>query len=189
MNKGAVIGFAAVGVSVAMTLASGGQWAWAQFRSTTLWMEARQYSADETAALRVALEIQNEVNHWRDFYENKGPLTMSNHLNVAAGRYAHYLATHVENPGDYEGSKLHYLDGSPRSRAEDAGYGGNLNSIRENIAWGVNGRDEDAAHDVVAGWVNSPGHYANMMANSRYIGVGVSHAGGHRWYYVIVIGN
>lgn len=38
---------------------------------------------------------------------------------------------------------------------------------RENIAMGQRSPEE-----VVRAWLNSPGHYANIMSNSKYIGVG-----------------
>lgn len=44
---------------------------------------------------------------------------------------------------------------------------------RENIAMG-----QRSAEDVVRAWLNSPGHYANIMSNSRFIGVGDTSATG-----------
>jgi uncharacterized protein YkwD len=41
------------------------------------------------------------------------------------------------------------------------------NAHRENIAMGQRSPEE-----VVRAWLNSPGHYANIMSNSKYIGVG-----------------
>ena len=57
---------------------------------------------------------------------------------------------------------------TPGDRAELAGYGGRL--IGENIAAGL-----DAARKVVAGWLASPGHCANLM-NPQFSELGAAYA-------------
>jgi uncharacterized protein YkwD len=51
---------------------------------------------------------------------------------------------------------------------------------RENIAMG-----QRSAEDVVRAWLNSPGHYANIMSNSRFIGVGDTTATGQGNYWTM----
>jgi uncharacterized protein YkwD len=60
-------------------------------------------------------------------------------------------------------------DGSqPKDRALRAGYRPRLTG--ENIAYGP-----ESAEEVVAGWLASPGHCANIMdARFRHIGVGLA---------------
>ena len=48
----------------------------------------------------------------------------------------------------------------------------------ENIAWG-----QSTPQAVVTGWMNSPGHKANILGNYTHIGVGVEKSGG-RYYWV-----
>jgi uncharacterized protein YkwD len=62
-------------------------------------------------------------------------------------------------------------DGSePRDRVRRAGYQSRLTG--ENIALGP-----DSAEEVVAGWLDSPGHCANIM-DSRFEEIGVGLATG-----------
>jgi len=51
---------------------------------------------------------------------------------------------------------------------------------RENIAMGQN-----SASEVVRAWLNSPGHYANIMSNSSYIGVGDTSGDGGAPYWTM----
>ena len=69
-------------------------------------------------------------------------------------------------------------DGSqPRDRVRRAGYRSRLTG--ENIAFGP-----ESAEEVVAGWLDSPGHCANIMdARFRDIGVGIA-TRGKRVYWV-----
>ena len=76
--------------------------------------------------------------------------------------------------GDY----LRRLDGSePRDRVRRAGYESRLTG--ENIALGP-----ESAEEVVAGWLDSPGHCANIMdARFQDIGVGVATGRGRGQIY------
>jgi uncharacterized protein YkwD len=90
------------------------------------------------------------------------PLTLSRELDDAAADHARDMAR--KNYFDHRGR-----DGSqPKDRVIRAGYQPRLTG--ENIAYGP-----ESAEEVVAGWLASPGHCANMM-DSRFqqIGVGLA---------------
>lgn len=90
------------------------------------------------------------------------PLTVSRALDEAAQRHARDMAR--GNYFDHRGR-----DGSqPKDRVIRAGYRPRLSG--ENIAFGP-----ETAEEVVAGWLDSPGHCANIMdPRFREIGVGVA---------------
>ncbi|SMD27092.1 CAP domain-containing protein [Kibdelosporangium aridum] len=89
------------------------------------------------------------------------PLTAVAQLNVAAQRHSEDMA--ANNFMGHTGS-----DGSTMvTRVERAGYTG-WRSLAENVAAGYR-----TAEDVVAGWMNSSGHRANILnCGLRDIGVG-----------------
>jgi uncharacterized protein YkwD len=89
------------------------------------------------------------------------PLTAVSQLNMAAQRHSEDMAAH--NFIDHTGS-----DGSTMvTRVEQAGYTG-WRGLAENIAAGY-----QTAEAVVAGWMNSSGHRANILnCGLRDIGVG-----------------
>jgi uncharacterized protein YkwD len=76
----------------------------------------------------------------------------------------------------------HFLDGkSPIDRARAVGYEG---LVTENCAWGVR-----TAADVVRGWMNSPGHRANLLGkNAVEAGIGHASEGRSGPYYTMVFG-
>jgi uncharacterized protein YkwD len=90
------------------------------------------------------------------------PLTASSRLNDAADAHARDMAR--RNYFDHRGR-----DGKqPRDRVVRAGYQFRLTG--ENIAFGP-----ETAEEVVAGWLDSPGHCANIMEpRFEHIGVGVA---------------
>jgi len=90
------------------------------------------------------------------------PLALSRKLDEAAGDHARSMAR--RNFFDHRGA-----DGSqPRDRVLRAGYQFRLTG--ENIALGP-----ESAEEVVAGWLASPGHCANIMdARFEEIGVGLA---------------
>jgi uncharacterized protein YkwD len=103
--------------------------------------------------------------------QNLAPLAACPRLDRAAQGYAEVMAStrHFDHTG---------LDGSTlTSRARDAGYlpaGGGW-SVAENIAQGY----PDVAA-VMTGWMNSPGHRANILSPGlAHLGVG--RAGGDYW--------
>jgi uncharacterized protein YkwD len=105
------------------------------------------------------------------------PLSASRKLNDAAGDHARDMAR--RNFFDHRGS-----DGSqPKDRVLRADYQPRLTG--ENIALGP-----ESAEEVVAGWLASPGHCANIM-DSRFQDIGVGLATGRgrgRIYWVQTFG-
>jgi uncharacterized protein YkwD len=94
------------------------------------------------------------------------PLAATRILNEAAGRHARDMAR--RKFFDHRGS-----DGSqPKDRVLRAGYQPRLTG--ENIAYGP-----ESAEEVVAGWLDSPGHCANIM-DSRFQDIGVGLASGKK---------
>jgi uncharacterized protein YkwD len=92
------------------------------------------------------------------------PLNVSTKLNEAAAAHARDMAR--RKFFEHRGS-----DGSqPRDRVLRAGYHSRLTG--ENIALGP-----ESAEEVVAGWLHSPGHCANIM-DSRFHDLGVGLATG-----------
>ena len=90
------------------------------------------------------------------------PLIASPELNEAAARHARDMAR--SDYFDHRGA-----DGSqPKDRVLRAGYQSRLTG--ENIALGP-----ESAEEVVAGWLASPGHCANIMdSRFQHIGVGLA---------------
>jgi uncharacterized protein YkwD len=89
-------------------------------------------------------------------------LSVSGKLDAAAAAHARDMAR--KNYFDHRGS-----DGSqPKDRVLRAGYEPRISG--ENIALGP-----ESAEEVVAGWLDSPGHCANIMdARFQQIGVGLA---------------
>ena len=113
------------------------------------------------------VELVNEArSHARRCGREKFPaapaLGVSRKLNDAAAAHARDMAR--RKYFEHQGS-----DGSqPRDRVQRAGYQSRLTG--ENIALGP-----ESAEEVVAGWLDSPGHCANIMdARFRDIGVGLA---------------
>ena len=107
----------------------------------------------------------------RERYPAAPPLSVSRDLNDAAGDHARDMARkkYFEHRG---------RDGSqPKDRVLRAGYESRLTG--ENIALGP-----ESAEEVVAGWLDSPGHCANIMdARFQDIGVGVATGRGRGQIY------
>ncbi len=90
------------------------------------------------------------------------PLSVSQKLNDAAAGHARDMAR--KKFFEHRGSN----GSQPRDRVRRAGYDSRLTG--ENIALGP-----ESAEEVVAGWLASPGHCANIMdARFQQIGVAVS---------------
>jgi uncharacterized protein YkwD len=71
-------------------------------------------------------------------------------------------------------------DGGPADRVKDAGY--TWGAMAENIAW-----NESTPADVVADWLRSPAHRANILG--RYVEIGGAVATGHYGpYWCVVFG-
>lgn len=107
------------------------------------------------------------------------PLVMNAQLSTAAESYSKVLAS----SGCFDhtcGSVPNFAD-----RATQAGYTG-WNSLGENIAAGY-----ATPEDVVSGWMQSPGHRANMLSSKfTEIGVGVvSGSGSYGTYWTQEFGS
>lgn len=110
------------------------------------------------------------------------PLTLSEKLDQAADDYSQTMldAKHFSHTGP-DGSSM-------TQRIEDAGYT-NWRSLAENIAAG-----QRTPEQVVQGWMNSPGHRANILRDSvTHMGLGFAEGNngdryGNRWTQVFGAG-
>ncbi|MGZ0205247.1 CAP domain-containing protein, partial [Streptomyces sp. RM1] len=95
------------------------------------------------------------------------PLTLNPQLTEAAQQHSADMAAHQNM--SHTGS-----DGSdPGTRITRAGY--SWSAYGENVAYGYATADE-----VMAGWMNSPGHRANILnCGFREIGVGLAQPGSY----------
>ncbi|WP_173055971.1 CAP domain-containing protein [Phytohabitans houttuyneae] len=105
-----------------------------------------------------------------------GPVKVNTKLASAAGLHSEDQAEH--NNMSHTGS-----DGSsPWQRSERAGY---TNAIGENVAMGY--RTPAAVMD---GWMNSPGHRANILnCSAKAIGVGLAYASDGSPYWTQMFGS
>lgn len=102
----------------------------------------------------------------RELHAPAAPLSVSKKLERAAQEHARDMAKR-----DYFDHKS--PDGSePRDRVQRTGYRWRLTG--ENIAFGP-----ESAEEVVAGWLASPGHCANIM-DARFLEIGVGVAEGRK---------
>lgn len=126
--------------------------------STTLSLCGNSTTVQQLVDKMNAIRSQNR-NCGSTFYPAVGALTWNTRLASAAQSHSSDMAN--RNYFAHEG-----LDGSTiGSRATTAGYTYRL--VGENIAAGYNNIDE-----VMTGWINSPGHCANMMnANFKEYGM------------------
>jgi uncharacterized protein YkwD len=123
---------------------------------------------DSSADIRFqVLDLVNEARArprrcGRERYTAAPPVAMSNTLTRAARDHAVDMAD--RNYFDHTA-----LDGSqPRDRIKRHGYRSRLTG--ENIAYGP-----ESAEEVVAGWLDSPGHCANIM-DPRFREMGIAFA-------------
>ena len=134
-------------------------------------------ASDATVRARVVDLVNAARSHGRKCgsvrFAAAAPLSASRKLHDAADRHAHDMARkrYFEHRG---------ADGSqPKDRVIRAGYQPRLTG--ENIAFGP-----ESAEEVVAGWLASPGHCANIMdARFQHIGIGLATGRGRgRIYWV-----
>jgi uncharacterized protein YkwD len=133
---------------------------------------AAQFPAARMSEAAIRARVLELVNQARSTgrrcgtepFPSTAPLAEAPPLESAAQSHANDMAT------------LEYFshrgkDGrEPRDRVRDAGYTARLTG--ENIAFGA-----ESAEEVVAGWLASPGHCANLMdARFRHTGLGVATA-------------
>ncbi len=125
------------------------------------------------AATSPELALQNEINDLVNVERVNGgcaPLKVNAQITEAAREHSEYMAR--------TGSFSHTGKGGSRfiARVKATGYG---QPSAENIAWGY----RDAAA-VVDGWMNSPGHRANILnCASKSVGVGAVFAANGTPYY------
>lgn len=132
---------------------------------------------DSDAALRArVVELVNDARRksrrcGSEKFAAAPPLSASRQLSDAAAAHARDMAR--KKYFDHRGP-----DGSqPRDRVKRAGYQSKLTG--ENIALGP-----ETAEEVVAGWLESPGHCANIMEpRFRNIGVGIATGRGRGQIY------
>lgn len=132
---------------------------------------------DIPTAETLVIELTNKVRE----REKLGNVKPDKALTAAARAYALYLAK--------TDSFSHTADGQqPAARAQASGY--RLCQIAENLALTENSDGfaaKDLATQTLEGWLNSPGHRANLLArNVTDIGVAVARVGGTYPKYVIV---
>jgi uncharacterized protein YkwD len=146
--------------------------------------QAQVFVAREPAAAVRArvLELVNDARAQgrrcgSEYHAAAAPLTDSSQLRKAAQRHADDMAR--RKYFDHRGA-----DGSqPKDRVQRAGYAPRLTG--ENIAFAP-----ESAEEVVAGWLASPGHCANIM-DARFTETGIAVATGRQRdhiYWVQVFG-
>jgi uncharacterized protein YkwD len=116
----------------------------------------------ESTATTVETEVVTLTNNFR-LANGCGALRIDGRLVTAARAHSTDMVT--KNFFDHTGS-----NGSNFVQRE-AAAGYTTGASAENIAWGYR-----SAQDVVTGWINSPGHRANMLnCSSVAVGVGVAY--------------
>jgi uncharacterized protein YkwD len=117
--------------------------------------------------------LQTEVNRLTNVERTKrgcGALKVNAQLTTAARGHSTWMAT--TGTFSHTGS----AGSSFVARAKATGYG---QPSAENIAWGF-----PSAASVVDGWMNSPGHRANILnCKSKSVGVGVVYSASGTPYY------
>jgi uncharacterized protein YkwD len=93
---------------------------------------------------------------------------------------------HAENMARQE-KAAHVLDGkSDKDRAREAGYAG---VVGENVGRILRPAASDAAEEAIRGWMQSPGHRANILQKAyTEIGCGMARSGSGRWYFCQLFG-
>lgn len=134
--------------------------------SRTVAVTVRAPETEEPPANELAQVQALILQQTNDFRASQGlePLLPMAELNTVATNWATYMAT----SGDFSHNP-HYFSQYPQENL----WGGG-----ENIAYGY-GKNE-----VVKGWINSPGHRANMLSNYTHLGVGYAVDANGRPYYV-----
>ncbi|MGW0662174.1 CAP domain-containing protein [Streptodolium elevatio] len=118
----------------------------------------------------IALTNAERANH------GMGSLSAEPHLTQAAQAHSDDMAAR-----DYFDHAS--LDGrQPADRVRATGY--DYSRVAENIAAG-----QPTPAEVVQGWMNSPGHRANILTPElTQIGIGIAHGGSYRIYWTQVFG-
>jgi len=102
-------------------------------------------------------QVRELTNQQRQDNGDLAPLSMNSKLQAAAQAYAEHLAAD---------GQFSHTDGSQLGdRITAAGY--QWSAVGENLGLG-----QRSPAEIVAGWMNSPGHRANML-NADYVDAGV----------------
>lgn len=101
----------------------------------------------------------------------------SHRINRLLCRAAQNQAEYMARGGEFS----HYANGGYQGRARRFGYRG---FVRENIAWGQHG-----VKSVFTTWINSSGHYASIMSNTRDAGFGLAYSKNGSPFWVAVYGS
>lgn len=120
------------------------------------------------------------INHWIVVYTNQARQEHQLSALKEDNRLAEVAAAHSQNMGDK--GFFDHVDpaGNNHQNRLDQRYPGLVNGSGENIARYpvVQGGDQELARLLVEGWMNSPGHRANILkADYTAIGAGISQAG------------
>jgi len=154
---------------------------------STLALEVDQTTSSIPSTLTTTLSLPKDVDQaWRDevldltnaerLREGLTPLISCTRLHVAA--QVHSDAMHEQGFYDHVNP---YTGADPGSRAADAGY--NWYSIGENAY-----KSPQSPREAVRGWMNSPGHRANILGDYQHLGVGITLGGSGTygdgdWYF------
>lgn len=132
-------------------------------------------SQEKSALTNVEQELVNLVNKQRAAAQLPA-LRVNARLLLAARNHSVNMAR--------QGTGAHVLDGKgPGERLRDVGY--RARRWGENIAWGAR-----TAQQVMAGWMQSPPHRANILQRGvDEIGVGMAVAGNGTPYWTQVFGS
>lgn len=120
------------------------------------------------------------INRWIVVYTNQARQAHQLPALKEDGRLAEVATAHSKNMGD--NSFFDHVDpaGNNHQNRLDQRYPGLVNGSGENIARYpvVQGGDQELARLLVEGWMNSPGHRANILkADYTAIGAGIAQTG------------
>jgi uncharacterized protein YkwD len=111
-------------------------------------------------------------------------LTLHNQLRANKGLPALTRVSELDRAAQLHNDYMARIDflthNEPRrdigDRVKEQGYDWHM--VGENIAW-----NQQTVEDVMASWMNSTGHRANMLsANFKDVGFGVTHDGSEWWW-------
>ncbi len=125
------------------------------------------FSTDHMRMLELVNQARSSATDCgaRGWFPASGPLSLEGRLTAVA--QAHTSEMRARGRISHTGA-----DGSSvGDRVTRRGYG--WSTVGENVASGF-----DSPEAVVAGWIGSPGHCANVM-HDRFVHLGVGHEGGY----------
>ncbi|TWU15559.1 Cysteine-rich secretory protein family protein [Allorhodopirellula heiligendammensis] len=145
-------------------------------------MHASADPPTDTLVAEVEKAIFKETNQFRDKHDLPS-LSKSAELTKAASKFATFMAE--------SGKYGHRADGStPAKRAKAAGY--QYCVVRENIAYRTNTGEvtaESLTRVFVPGWIDSPPHRKNMLAEHvTETGIAVATSDEETYYAVVLFG-